>query len=86
MDVPFRVGNGFGSNEFYVVLVVSSDVNHCVCFGSELVSVYVVSFNGDVDGACVAVSVVEHQGDVPLLALCTTRLRSKVCLTEGHGR
>ena len=85
MHVPVGVGDRLRADELDVVLVVGTDVNHGIGLWPELVSVDVVGFHRDVDGSCVAVVRVEHQGDDPLLALSTAGLRGQVCLAERHA-
>ena len=82
MDVPFHVGDRLGSHELNVVFVVRSRVDDSVGLWSELVSIDVVGLNDHVDGSSVPVVVVEHQRDVPLLALSTAGLRCRSALQK----
>ena len=86
MDIPFNIGHRFGSYELDIVFVVGAHVNGGRSFWSVFVSVDIVGLNDDIDGTGVAVIVMKHQRNVPLLALRTAGLGSKVGLTEHHAR
>ena len=84
MNVPLLVGDRLGAHELDVVFVVRSHVNDGIGLRPECVGIHVVGLDDHVDDSSVAVVVVEHQRDVPLLALCTAGLRGEVGLTERH--
>ena len=74
VDVPLLIGNRLGSHEFNILLVFLPHVNDGVCLWPEFIGFDIVGFNGHIDDSSVAILVMQHQRNVPLLTLSASRL------------